>query len=104
MDLIRSVLDEAGELRALTDAQLEAFYAQAGGDPGGAIYLGRPGQGPRGRGHAARRDQLASKPATTGWAWPPPSAPTGAAPSPAKGGKAMDAYDASCGCGCAAPR
>jgi hypothetical protein len=40
MDLIRSVLDEAGELRALTDAQLEAFYAQAGGDPGGAIYLG----------------------------------------------------------------
>lgn len=40
IDLIKTVLDEAGELRSLTDAQLDAFLLQAGGDPGGAIYLG----------------------------------------------------------------
>ncbi len=40
IDLIRSVLDEAGEIRVLTDAQLEAFLTQSGGDPNGAIYLG----------------------------------------------------------------
>ena len=40
IDLIKSVLDEAGEVRSLTDAQLEAFLERAGGDENGAIYLG----------------------------------------------------------------
>ena len=40
LDLIKIVLDEAGPVQALTDAQLEAFFQQAGGDPYGAIYLG----------------------------------------------------------------
>jgi len=40
LNLILTVLDEAGESRALTDEQLEAFFEQAGGDVSGAIYLG----------------------------------------------------------------
>ncbi len=40
LDLIKTVLDEAGTIRVLTDAQLEAFFFQAGGNPDGAIYLG----------------------------------------------------------------
>jgi len=40
LDLIRTVLDEAGENVTLTEVQLEAFFRQAGGDVSGAIYLG----------------------------------------------------------------
>lgn len=40
IDLIRSALDEAGEARTLTDAQLQAFLERANGDENGAIYLG----------------------------------------------------------------
>jgi len=40
LDLVKAMLDEAGDARVLTDAQLEVFMRQAGGDPFQAIYLG----------------------------------------------------------------
>jgi hypothetical protein len=40
LDLIKTVLDEAGAFRALTDGQIEAFVQEARGDVNGAIYLG----------------------------------------------------------------
>jgi hypothetical protein len=40
LDLIKTVLEETGENRALTDAQLQAYLAQASGDAMGVIYLG----------------------------------------------------------------
>lgn len=40
LDLIRTILEESGDLRTLTDAQLAAFLDRAGGDAMGAVYLG----------------------------------------------------------------
>ena len=40
LDLVKTMLDEAGDARVLTDAQLETFVRQANGDPFQAIYLG----------------------------------------------------------------
>jgi len=40
LDRIKTVLDEAGGLRMLTDGQLEAYFQEANGDVSGAIYLG----------------------------------------------------------------
>ena len=40
LELIKTVLDEAGGIRTLTDGQLEAFFQEARCDVSGAIYLG----------------------------------------------------------------
>ena len=45
LELIKTVLDEAGALRSLTDGQLEAFFQEARGDVSGAIYLGALAKG-----------------------------------------------------------